>query len=107
MPDNNLENSLEKKSLKIEVLEKMGQLVTTGFGIVAALAWNDFIKSLFEKLFPKPQDNLLAMLGYAIVVTVLVVLLTIQLGRLLETAKKSRLDALIAGQKRQAGKDEQ
>lgn len=78
----------ENKSLKIEILEKMSQLIATGFGIVAALAWNDFIKSLFAKIFPQPMDNLWAMLGYAVVITALVVMATVQLGRLINIAKK-------------------
>ena len=81
-------DSEQKKSLKVEVLEKISQLVTTGFGIVAALAWNDTIKGVFERFFPKPEDNLLAMLGYALIITVLVVMATIHLGRLINIAKK-------------------
>ena len=76
-----------QKSLKIEILEKMGQLVTTGFGIVAALAWNDLIKKFFEQIFHRPEDNLWAMFGYAVVVTVLIVLVTFQISRLLERTK--------------------
>jgi len=84
---------VEQKSLKVEILEKMGQLVTTGFGIVAALAWNDVIKKLFDKIFPRPEDNLWAMFGYAVVVTVLIVVLTYVLGRLLDRAKKQVIEA--------------
>lgn len=87
------ESSQEKKSLKVEVLEKMGQLVTTGFGIVAALAWNDLIKKFFDKVFSRPEDNLWAMFGYAVVVTVLIVVLTYILGRLLDRAKKQLIQA--------------
>ena len=78
----------QKKSIRIEILEKMGQLIVSGFGLVAALAWNDFIKGLFGKLFPKPENNLLAMLLYALVITILIVIATIQTGRLLEKAKR-------------------
>lgn len=85
MPEKSL---FERKSLKVEILEKMGQLVTTGFGIVAALAWNDLIKKFFDKAFSRPEDNLWAMFGYAVVVTVLIVVLTYVLGRLLDRAKK-------------------
>ena len=78
----------EKKSLKVEILEQMGTLATSGFGLVAALAWNDAIKALFSKIFPKPGDNIFAMIAYAAVITVLVVLITVQLGRTLNLAKK-------------------
>lgn len=81
------QKSVAQRSLKVEILEKMGQLVTTGFGIVAALAWNDFIRKLFDRFITKPEDNLLALLGYAVVVTTLIVVVTYQLGKLLERAK--------------------
>lgn len=87
------------KSLKVEILEKMGQLVTTGFGIVAALAWNDFIRKLFEQLFHRPEDNLWAMFGYAVVITVVIVLVTFQLGRLLEQAKNQLNQDKKSGQR--------
>lgn len=78
----------KSKSLQVEILEKMGQLIASGFGIVAALAWNDFIRGLFIKLFPKPENNLIAMFLYAVFITILVVVATIQIGRLLEKAKR-------------------
>lgn len=90
MPEKSL---FERKSLKVEILEKMGQLVTTGFGIVAALAWNDLIKKFFDKVFSRPEDNLWAMFGYAVVVTVLIVMLTYTLGRLLDRAKNQLIQA--------------
>lgn len=83
----------EQKSLKLEILEKMAQLVTTGFGIVAALAWNDLIKKFFERLFPRPEDNLLAMFGYAVLITVLIVGVTFMLGRWVEGAKNQLSEA--------------
>ena len=78
----------EMKNLKIEILEKISSLATAGFGLVAALAWNDAIRALFAKFFPQPGDNLLALLGYALLITVLVVIVTIQLGRAVNLAKK-------------------
>jgi len=80
-------NNQKKKSLKVEILEKLATLMTTGFGLVAALAWNDTIKMLFSRIFDKPEGSLLAMFGYSIVITIIVVILTIQLGRLVNLAK--------------------
>lgn len=78
----------EKKNLKIEVLEKVSSLATAGFGLVAALAWNDAIKAIFTEFFPSPGDNIIALVGYALVITILVVIVTIQLGRVVNLAKK-------------------
>ncbi len=82
------EQEIKNKSLRVEVLEKIGQLVASGFGLVAALAWNDFIKNLFSRIFPEPKNNLFAMFAYALLITILVVVATLQLGRLLEIAKR-------------------
>ena len=78
----------EKKDLKIEILEQVASLATSGFGLVAALAWNDAIKAVFVQLFPRPGDNVIALVGYALIITVLVVIITIQLGRAVNLAKK-------------------
>ena len=87
-PDSNqVKQEAEKKDLKVEVLEKISSLATAGFGLVAALAWNDAIKAAFEQLFPKPGGNLIALISYAVIITVIVVIITIQLGRLVNVAK--------------------
>ena len=88
MEENSQQTLEEKKDLKVEILEQVSTLATAGFGLVAALAWNDAIKSLFNSFFPSPQGNLLAQLGYALVITILVVIITIQLGRAVNLAKK-------------------
>lgn len=77
----------EQKSLKIEILEKMASLATAGFGLVAALAWNDAIKSLFAAIFPK-SGGIIAQFIYATVITIIIVLVTIRLGKLVDFAKK-------------------
>lgn len=76
-----------KKALKLEILEKMITLIIAAFGFVAALAWNDAIQKLFELLFGK-QSDLIAMFGYAIVVTALVVVLTIYFSKTVNRLKK-------------------
>ncbi len=73
--------------LTVEILDKIIILTSTGFGLVAALAWNDAIKLLFKNTFGT-QETIWAMFGYAIFVTVLVVLITIYLSRLLRAAKQ-------------------
>ncbi|MBA3425500.1 MAG: DUF5654 family protein [Rubrobacteraceae bacterium] len=70
-----------------EVLDKIIQLMTAAFGLVAALAWNAAIQELFTAIFGE-AGNLAAKFFYAIVVTGVVVLVTIRLGRLAERLKK-------------------
>jgi uncharacterized membrane protein len=70
-----------------EVLEKIIELMTAAFGLVAALAWNAAIQELFTAVFGE-AGNLVAKFFYAIVVTVIVVLVTMRLGRLAERVKR-------------------
>ncbi|NPA22612.1 MAG: hypothetical protein GXN92_03505 [Candidatus Micrarchaeota archaeon] len=69
--------------MKKEVIEKIAALMTSAFGLVAALAWNDTIKALFKAVFGKP-DELGAMFVYAVVVTAIAVFATIKIGELAE-----------------------
>lgn len=79
----------EIKELKLETLIKMTDLATAGFGLVAALAWNEAIQALFNKFLPKNTDGgIIAQVFYAIVVTVLVVLVIVRLGRMTGRAKE-------------------
>lgn len=75
------------KEYKSEVLQKISDLATAGFGLVAALAWNDAIKGLFDQFLPK-GSGLIAQFLYAILVTILIVIITMQLGKLVNLAKK-------------------
>ncbi len=81
------QKTTEQKSLHIEILEKMTDLATAGFGLVAALAWNDAIKSLFSAIFPQ-AGNIIAQFIYAAVITVFIVIITLRLGKITDFAKK-------------------
>lgn len=39
-----------------EVLDKLVELVTAAFGLVAALAWNTAIQAFFTLIFPEAGD---------------------------------------------------
>ena len=72
--------------MKKEVLEKLLILITTAFGLVAALAWNDTIKAIFRYFFGT-SDTIAVMLLYAIMVSIIAVLVVIQLGKMAERKK--------------------
>ena len=78
----------EKHNVKIEVLEHIAALATSGFGLVAALAWNEAIKAFFNKFFPQPGGNLFAVFIEALLNTSFSVVAPIQLGRAVNLAKK-------------------
>jgi hypothetical protein len=62
------------------VIEKMAALVTAAFGLVAALAWNDAIKAIFKRIFGT-AEGMGPMLTYALIVTVIAVLVTLWIGK--------------------------
>jgi len=81
------EKTQKQISITIEVFEKINTLAAAGFGLVAALAWNDAIKSLFSIIFPKSENNLIAQFTYALLITLIVVLITIYLARYIKKIK--------------------
>lgn len=72
--------------MKTEILDKIAALITAAFGLVAALAWNGAIRAVFEAIFGS-ADDITAMLIYAVVVTIIAVLVTIWIARALKRAK--------------------
>ena len=76
----------EKPTLKTEVLDKISALVTAAFGLVAALAWNDAIKTIFKEVFGE-SNTIGPMVLYAVIVTIIAVILTIVVARAVANAK--------------------
>ena len=76
-----------RRRLHLAVLKQMVTLVTGGFGLVAALAWNNVIQEFVES-FIKPYlpqgSGLLSLLLYAFLVTILAVTTAIYLSQLIE-----------------------
>lgn len=73
--------------MKKEVLEKLAALLTAAFGLIAALAWNGAIQAIFKEIFGT-ADTIIAMFIYAIIVTIIAVWATIQIGKIAEKKKK-------------------
>lgn len=81
-------NLQEMRELKVEVLSKMTDLATAGFGLVAALAWNEAIQSLVNVFLPKNSSGgIIAQLIYAVIITIVVVIITLKLGKMSRIAK--------------------
>ncbi|MDP3995294.1 MAG: DUF5654 family protein [Patescibacteria group bacterium] len=80
---------MSKKRLRLEILEKMATLATAGFGLVAALAWNSAIQDLFKKVnvFGAP-DGIIVKFAYAVLITIIVVLVTVGIGRAINRLKE-------------------
>ena len=77
--------------LHIEIVKQMVTLSTSAFGLVAALAWNsviqEFVNSYIKKWLPA-GSGIISLLVYALIITVLAVLITVQLSKLSEKLQK-------------------
>lgn len=71
----------EIKELRSTFFSKTVTLLLGGFGLVAALAWNDAIQTLFKQLFAETSGGLVAKFLYALVVTGILALVSIKLSR--------------------------
>jgi predicted outer membrane lipoprotein len=71
---------MKKKAVKKEFVEKLGTLIVSAFGLVAALAWNDTIKMFISQFLDK-SDGLVGTLVYALIVTFLAVLVTMSVSK--------------------------
>jgi hypothetical protein len=72
--------------MKKEVIEKLAAFITAAFGLVAALAWNGAIQTIFAKYYGA-TEGISAMLIYAFVVTVIAVIATIWIGKIASKKK--------------------
>jgi hypothetical protein len=81
--NNNKFEKIKEESEKIsrEVKEKTLGFIITAFGLVAGLAWNEAIQSLIKSFFAVDKDSILVKFLYAIVMTVVVVIITVYLTR--------------------------
>jgi uncharacterized membrane protein YuzA (DUF378 family) len=67
--------------LKRKVTAQIVALLTGALGLIAALAWNEAVKALFEKIFGD-ANGIAAKFAYAIIVTIVVVWITMRLAKL-------------------------
>ena len=77
--------SKEAQKFRTQFLSELLKLVTSGFGLVSALAWNELIKEVIDtylRPFFGESSRLISLLVYAVVVTFLAVLITYQLSKI-------------------------
>lgn len=79
--------SASSDEFKVQLLETFASLITAAFGLVAALAWNETIKQAVAQAFNNGND-LLGLFVYAVIVTVLAVIMTLLIARSLSKARK-------------------
>lgn len=72
-------------ALRQKLIDEMLRLSTSGFGLVAALAWNDLIRKTVEQYIEPvvgKGSSLISMFIYALIVTILAVSVTYYLTKL-------------------------
>ena len=77
----------QERRLHREILKQMVTLTTSGFGLVAALAWNNVIQEFVNtqiKPYLPAGSGLLSLFIYALIITVLAVTITYQLTKLVK-----------------------
>ena len=75
-------------SFKVLFLETTAALITSAFGLVAALAWNEAITTwVTEVLFVDAGDAVTGLVIYALIVTVIAVVATMLIAIALAKAK--------------------
>ena len=76
---------VEERSFHRELIQQLVTLSTSGFGLVAALAWNEvvqtFVKEYIQRFYPD-QAGVISKFIYAIIITAFAVFITYQLSRL-------------------------
>ena len=71
---------------KVLFLETTAALITSAFGLVAALAWNEAIKTAVG-LWLEGGDEVIGLVIYALIVTVIAVIATLLIAMALAKAK--------------------
>lgn len=77
---------MSSPKFKVQLLEATSTLIIGAFSLVAALAWNEAIKSIIAK-FLESGDDYIGLLVYAFIVTVIAVIMTILITRAVKKAK--------------------
>ncbi len=85
------QNAVKKRRLHTAIIHQMIALATSGFGLVAALAWNNVIQSLvndYIKPYLPKGSGIISLFLYAVLITVLAVTITYQLSKLTDRLDK-------------------
>jgi hypothetical protein len=83
----------EFDNYRLAVIKQMVQLATAGFGLAAALAWNQLIKAFIDE-YIRPalgmDSGIISLIIYAIAVTVLAVFVTLRLSQIAKSLEEEQ-----------------
>lgn len=83
----------DPRQLPHAIVTQMLTLATSGLGLVAALAWNETVKAAIDtyvRPFLPRGSTVLSLVIYAVIVTALAVMVTLQLTRIQQKLEKFR-----------------
>jgi len=63
--------------------------MTAAFGMVAALAWNEAIKAMIAEFIKSENGSVIALIVYALIVTIIAVIATVMIARSITRLKKA------------------
>ncbi len=75
----------EAKELPLAFVRQVATLATSGFGLVAALAWNNVIREVVDQVIKPLVGNasgLWSLIIYAVLVTLLALVVTLYIAKL-------------------------
>ena len=85
--DKEVAKHLKHKQFHLALLKQMITLATSGFGLVAALAWNNVVQELvanYIKPYLPQGSSVISLFLYAILITIFAVAVTYQLTLIIE-----------------------
>jgi len=74
---------------KAELRRKSFGYITTAFGLIAGLAWNEAIKAFIETFFPMSAGGMIAKFVYAVFITIILVFISVYILKVPEKEKAS------------------
>lgn len=80
----------KEQYLRREVTEKIVGYILAALGLVAGLAWNEAIKSVIDQFFPATGKDVIAKFTYAVIVTIIIVIISIYLIRLTQKKEETK-----------------
>lgn len=86
-----IESPEKIQELPLSVIKNMIALATSGFGVVVALAWNSAIQTLVREYIDPllgGSSGIVSMFIYAIIVTLLAVIVSMQLSMIQKKMEK-------------------
>lgn len=72
----------ETKEIERTVEDQLFNYIIAAFSLVAGLAWNEAIKSVLAAIFPAEYQGWLGKLLYALVISMIVIIVSIILSRI-------------------------